>query len=170
MPTEYWSRPIDPQLREWYSVSGNWLTRSENAIALYNDDAPETAHVLWARNLTTGGLTGGLWGDGQVPSSAETGDAYEGKFANSVVMNGVLYYNKMPHWYGSNGIKRNYAVDLHSGKELWFKNNTYLSFGQILLLQQLQLRRCLRLHMGCKSGSTWKAYDPFTGRMDILND
>jgi len=23
LPTEYWSRPIDPQLREWYSVSGN---------------------------------------------------------------------------------------------------------------------------------------------------
>ena len=26
LPTEYWSRPIDPQLREWYSISGNWVT------------------------------------------------------------------------------------------------------------------------------------------------
>jgi len=52
LPTEYWSRPIDPQLREWFRISGNWLSRSENAIALYNDDAPETAHVLWAKAMT----------------------------------------------------------------------------------------------------------------------
>lgn len=25
LPTEYWSRPIDSQLREWASVTGNWL-------------------------------------------------------------------------------------------------------------------------------------------------
>ena len=48
LPTEYWNRPIDPQLREWYSISGNWVTRPENSLALYNDDAPETAHTLWA--------------------------------------------------------------------------------------------------------------------------
>ena len=80
LPTEYWSRPIDPQLREWYSISGNWVARPDNSLALYNDDAPETAHALWAKDLTTGGLTGGLWGDGQVPAASESGDAYEGKF------------------------------------------------------------------------------------------
>ena len=56
LPTEYWSRPIDPQLREWYSISGNWVARPDNSLALYNDDAPETAHVLWAKELTTGGI------------------------------------------------------------------------------------------------------------------
>ncbi len=48
---------------------------------------------LWAKDLTTGGLTGGLWGDGQVPASSESGDAYEGKFSGSIIMNGILYYN-----------------------------------------------------------------------------
>ena len=38
LPTEYWSRPIDPQLREWYSISGNWVSRPDNSLALYNDD------------------------------------------------------------------------------------------------------------------------------------
>ena len=28
LPTEYWSRPIDPQLREWYSISGNWVCKT----------------------------------------------------------------------------------------------------------------------------------------------
>ncbi len=163
LPTEYWSRPIDPQLREWYSVSGNWLTRPDNAIALYNDDAPETAHVLWAQAMTTGGLTGGLWGEGQVPSSAETGDAYEGKFANSVVMNGILYYNVAPQGFAgpteTNGVR---AIDLHSGKELWFRNNTFLSFGQILYFNSFNYDGVFD-YIWDTSGSTWKAYDPFNG-------
>ena len=163
LPTEYWSRPIDPQLREWFRISGNWLARSENAVALYNDDAPETAHVLWAKAMTTGGLTGGLWGEGQVPSSAETGDAYEGKFANSVVMNGVLYYNVAPQGFAgpteTNGIR---AVDLHTGKELWFKNNTFLSFGQILYFNSFNYDGVFD-YLWDASGPVWNAYDPFNG-------
>ena len=127
LPTEYWSRPIDPQLREWFSVSGNWVARPDNSLALYNDDAPETAHVLWANELTTGGLMGGLWGD-SVPSGAETGDAYEGKFSNSVVLNGILYYN-LYDIGNTNSIR---AQDLHTGEILWTRNDTTLSFGQIL--------------------------------------
>ena len=26
MPEEYWTRPIDPQIREWYTLAGSWLT------------------------------------------------------------------------------------------------------------------------------------------------
>ncbi|MEM3881245.1 MAG: hypothetical protein QXD19_05820 [Candidatus Bathyarchaeia archaeon] len=92
LPTEYWSRPIDSQLREWASIAGNWMTRPENSLA-DNNDAPETAHVLWAKQLTTGGLTGDYWGTSQIPAGSETGDAYEGKWQNSVVLNGILYYN-----------------------------------------------------------------------------
>lgn len=91
LPAEYWSRPIDSQLREWASIAGNWMTRSDNSLADDND-APETAHVLWAKQLTTGGLTGDYWG-ARIPAGSETGDAYEGKWQNSVILNGILYYN-----------------------------------------------------------------------------
>ena len=57
LPTDYWSRPIDAQLRAWYSISGNWVSRPANNVALYNDNAPETIHVLWSTPLTTGGLS-----------------------------------------------------------------------------------------------------------------
>ncbi len=160
LPSEYWARPIDPQLREWFSVAGNWLSRPKNAIALYNDDAPETAHVLWAKAMTTGGLTGGAWGEGQVPASAETGDAYAGKFIDSVVMNGVLYYNRDDAKVGSNGIV---AVDLHTGKELWFRNNTVLSFGQILYFNSFNYDGVFDYLWDTSGGTTWNAYDPFTG-------
>ncbi|MCW4002771.1 MAG: PQQ-binding-like beta-propeller repeat protein [Candidatus Bathyarchaeota archaeon] len=164
LPVEYWSRPIDPQLREWYTISGNWVSRPDNSLALYNDNAPETPHVLWARDLTTGGLTGGLWGPGQVPASAGTGDAYEGKFINSVVMYGVLYYNRMPQGFAGTfqPQKGIYAVDLHSGKELWFRNNTELSFGQIFYFNSFNYDGVFQYLWDASAGTTWHAYDPFT--------
>lgn len=163
LPTEYWSRPIDPQLREWFSISGNWLSRPDNSIALYNDDAPETAHVLWARPITVGGLTGGVWGEGQVPASAETGDAYEGKFSNSVIMNGVLYYNRLPAAISGNPYPQKgvYAVDLHTGKELWFRNNTLVTFGQILYFNSFNYDGVFDYLWDTSNPGVWNAYDPF---------
>jgi hypothetical protein len=160
LPTQYWTRPIDPQLREWASIAGNWMARPDNSLALYNDYAPETAHVLWAKQLTTGGLTGGLWGPGEVPASAYAGDAYAGKFIDSVILNGVLYYNRDDAKVGYNGIV---AVDLHTGEELWFRNNTVLSFGQILYFNSYNVDGVFQYLWDASAGSTWKAYNPFTG-------
>jgi hypothetical protein len=160
LPTQYWTRPIDPQLREWAPIAGNWMARPDNSLALYNDYAPETAHVLWAKSLTTGGLTGGLWGPGQIPSSAYAGDAYAGKFIDSVILNGVLYYNRDDAKVGYNGIV---AVDLHTGEELWFRNNTVLSFGQILYFNSYNVDGVFQYLWDASTGSTWKAYNPFTG-------
>ena len=162
LPTEYWSRPIDPQLREWYSISGNWLSRPDNSLALYNDDAPETGHVLWANPLTTGGLTGGLWGDGQVPASSETGDAYEGKFPNSIAMNGILYYQRTDIGTPNAII----AVDLHTGEQWLFRNDTSLGFGQILYFNSFNYDGVFT-YVWSVSGSTYTAYDPFTGLQQI---
>jgi len=119
LPTNYWTRPIDAQLIQWYSISGNWVSRPANDIALYNDNAPETIHVLWSTPLTTGGLSGGLNGVAQIPAASETGDAYEGKFSNSVILNGILYYNVqgIPSG-GTTEVPGIMAVDLHTGKEL----------------------------------------------------
>ncbi|HSV50368.1 MAG TPA: hypothetical protein VLH35_08620, partial [Candidatus Acidoferrales bacterium] len=162
LPSEYWSRPIDPQLREWFSVSGNWVARPDNSLALYNDDAPETAHVLWANELTTGGLMGGLWGD-SVPSSAETGDAYEGKFPGSVVLNGILYYQRRDANDRAQAIM---AINLHTGEEWLFKNNTALSFGQVLYFNSYNYDGTFS-YIWSVSGSTYTAFDPFTGNQQL---
>lgn len=164
LPTEYWSRPIDPQLREWYAVSGNWVYRPDNSLAPFNDDAPETAHVLWANPLTTGGLMGGLWGDGQVPSSAEGGDAYEGKFPGSVILNGILYYQRTDS--RREQAPAIIAVDLHTGEEWMFRNNTVLSFGQILYFNSYNYDGTFS-YIWSQTGSTYTAYDPFTGNQQI---
>ena len=48
LPTEYWTRPINQQLREWTAISGNWLVPTpilptDNLYAADND-VPESAH------------------------------------------------------------------------------------------------------------------------------
>ena len=124
LPTEYWSRPIDPQLREWYSISGNWVERPLNSFVQYQDNAPETPHILWATPYEQGGISGGLYdGENNIIADMYAGDAYEGRFANSVVINGVLYYNTQGNGlYAQVSIPGIQAIDLHTGEKLWFLN------------------------------------------------
>ncbi len=164
LPTEYWSRPVDPQLREWFSISGNWVARPDNSLALYNDEAPETAHMLWAKPLTTGGLVGGAQGDPElIPTAYYAGDAYEGKFSNSVIMNGVLYYNTAPSGtYATVGVNGIQAVDLRTGENLWFLNNTALTFGQTMFYNSYNVNGEFS-YLWSVSGSTYTALSPYDG-------
>src|SRR5665647_2021212 len=62
LPTEYWTRPIDGQYREWSIVAGNWLGWENRYDATYvpGNDGPETGHILWNKELKTGGVVDGL--------------------------------------------------------------------------------------------------------------
>ncbi|GAH09432.1 unnamed protein product, partial [marine sediment metagenome] len=90
LPSEYWTRPIDAQMREWSAVAGNDLESARYQGPLVSTPAPETGHVLWAKSIATGGLVGAELGN----HAYEQGDAYEGKFQSSVIINGILYYNR----------------------------------------------------------------------------
>jgi outer membrane protein assembly factor BamB len=75
---------------------------------------------------TMGGLSGGdNW---QIPYQG--GDAYEGKFADSVIISGVLYYNRQ---FSSvaNVYQTIVAVDLHTGKVLWEREYDGLGSNRI---------------------------------------
>ena len=98
LPVDYWSRPVDSQLREWHILMGSWLKGASGTNhgselytqALYNE-GPESAHILWSRPIgdTNGGLAGG-----ENQAAYQNGDAYEGKFGSAVIIAGVLYYNR----------------------------------------------------------------------------
>jgi len=177
LPTEYWTRPIDAQHREWYSIAGNWLESGSMLTSFpYNwptryapyNDGPETAHILWAKPLTYGGLVGGNLGD----NSMNVGDAYQGEFGSSVIINGVLYYNR--YWIGFAGIPQQQgiiALDLRTGEELWFRNNTRLMFGQTFYWDSYNSHGTFAYIWGCAPPvygafvpiTDWDAYDAFTG-------
>jgi hypothetical protein len=176
LPTEYWTRPIDDQLRSWSAIAGNWLTIPRNCYAVGNDDAPETAHVLWAKPLTTGGLGGGALNAYQASEEdvtdvgSETGDAYEGKWSGSLIQMGKLYYQK----YAANDrYKETICVDLHTGEELWSRvllNNLTLTRGQLMFWQTYDNQGIYDYLWASTGGgffapspTTMYAFDPFTG-------
>ena len=157
LPAEYWSRPIDAQLRQWSPIAGSWLSNPPNLYAKYND-GPESGHILWAKPLTFGGLVGGEFEE----NAYHCGDAYEGKWVTRgtpVIMYGILYYNDYPSNYG---IQRIRAVDLRTGKDVWTKEGERVAFGQILYYSTMNQHGAFA-HLWTTSGSTWKAYDALSG-------
>ncbi|MCW4018847.1 MAG: PQQ-binding-like beta-propeller repeat protein [Candidatus Bathyarchaeota archaeon] len=102
----------------------------------------------------------------------EMGDAYEGKFSSSVIINGVLYYNKInAQGRGSVSIDSQevIAVDLHTGEVLWSKalvnpdgGVQSLSFGQTFYWDAFNVHG-VYTYLWATNGSTWDAYDAFTG-------
>ena len=136
LPTEYWTRPINAQLREWKVLTGDFLDPVRYAGPLVNSPGPDSAHILWAKQLATGGLAGDNLGD----FSYDIGDAYEGKFQGSVVIAGVLYYNHFEPRGSTNIEQEVVAVDLHTGQELWVRNwnNTQTILWTIILLGLIQ--------------------------------
>ena len=182
LPNEYWTRPIDNQLREWYVLAGSWLTTPQNLYVPYND-APETAHILWAKPLTTGGMAGGdlgLVGSGATSVGFETGDAYEGKWSGSsggpafvssaIIVAGKLYYQHTTAW-PTPVITR--CVDLRTGEELWakvFMNNQTIDFGQLFYFESFNYQGVFPYLWYTSGGGffgggsqDWYAFDAFTG-------
>jgi outer membrane protein assembly factor BamB len=170
LPTEYWTRPINAQAREWASITGDWLWGAAlnnypywNWRVSNNDDAPESGHILWAKSVTNGGLAGGDIGtEGYFP-----GDAYEGYFSDSVIIGGVLYYNRFQADGGTSVTQEVVAVNLKTGEELWTRNwnNTRVSFGQVLKYNSFNTQGAYA-YLWQVSGSTWKAFDAATGRFE----
>jgi hypothetical protein len=167
LPTEYWTRPINAQFREWATIAGSsWMDNEYN-------DAPDSPHVLWTKPLTEGGLVGGDVGD----VSMEHGDAYQGKWSSRMIIAGTLIYthdtNIRPLVYT--------AIDLRSGKELWkktFLNNQSIAFGQLFFWDSYNyhgtfayLWVSVSSGFGATAKTNWTAFEVFSGeqRYSIVN-
>ncbi len=171
LPQEYWTRPIDSQFREWYTISGNWLSDPsslQNLYAPYND-GPETAHVLWNKPLTLGGLVGGdVALDSSInagPVGFETGDAYQGKWTSRFIVGGILIYT---HKTDIRPLEYT-AVDLRTGEELWtnvFGSNMSISMCQTYYFESYNYMGTYS-YIWCTSGSTWYGYNPFDAKLRL---
>jgi hypothetical protein len=164
LPSNYWTRPIDAQLREWSAITGSWPATPTNLYAPYND-GPETAHILWTKQLTQGGLTGGALGG----FSFEIGDAYEGKWNGALILTGKLYYQETT---SENPIVY-HCVDLHTGEELWskvFMDNSTIAFGQTFHFDAHNYHGAFEYLWVTSGGGwwgsgsqSWHAFDSLTG-------
>jgi hypothetical protein len=103
LPTDYWTRPVSPEHREWWTILGNYPATGYRGggpmwDALYPDtntawssqynfvpyvQAPNSAHVVWKRQGEIGGLFGGVMGqvslrpDPGYPAIIYAGRAYQ---------------------------------------------------------------------------------------------
>jgi outer membrane protein assembly factor BamB len=172
LPTSYWTNPINDQLSSWSSIAGNWITPwdfnpLQNFVATGDDQAPQSAHILWTKPIAAGGVVGPPVNS----SDYDTGEAYEYQFAGSMIINGVLYYNEYPSDYAT---QRLIAVDLRTGQQLWADNRVWANYAQLMTFNTqnqhgtfayIWARNVSASFFGFTQGapSTWYAYDAVTG-------
>jgi hypothetical protein len=104
LPTSYWTRPIEGENFNWYTVASNWLasgsaqfgTFQQSGYNIWQPDgtAPTSAHILWTKPIEFGGVVGGS--NTIIPGATfYSGDSYEMRFTSPIIMDGYLYF-KMP--------------------------------------------------------------------------
>ncbi len=190
LPTEYWSRPINGENTDWYSISSNWLngpyirtgaTATGGAgFGRYQPDGsgPETSHVMWTKPLQWGGVVGGS-STANLGEGYYTGSSYNPRFASAIVMQGTLFYQEP--WGNSGGGGDYLAVDLQTGEELWRINASatgvslvpsfgyQYSYGDGNQHGVLPNGLLVATTTVTGLGTVWRGYDARTGVLTGLN-
>ncbi len=191
IPSEYWTRPIEGQNTDWYSISSNWLNSPFNWVgdsgtqgAVSSCDtqggygrlqpdgiAPNSPHIMWTRPMQDGGVVGG----DIYAVEGETyymGGSYNVRFRDAIVMYGRLYFEQS---WGNSGSGGDYiCIDLRTGKELWrLDASTIASVGKPVT-GYLYCYDMMNQHGVIPNGLLFtqnfaRAYDPMTGRVLDLN-
>lgn len=162
LPTEYWTRPINAQNREWSAISNNWYgvpimfgnTWGGSSNWLPEGSAPNSAHVLWTKVKDLGGLVGGELNE----IGYYSGGSYENKWTPPVILDGRLYYNQR---LGSSANLGLVCLDLATGEQLWFQNGTTITLGQSIEVDTPNQHGAFSYLW--TTGSTYRMYDPLTG-------
>jgi hypothetical protein len=136
LPTDYWTRPISVENRDWWPISGNYPFSGAyyyaNGRVLYSSNykysayvqAPNTAHVVWRREGSVSGLIGGenyqnaiVSATYQPSSSADTPRIiYAGRCYGTLtkqmltLINGTYRMQPVPVWE---------CYDLRTGQVYW---------------------------------------------------
>jgi hypothetical protein len=133
LPTDYWTRPVSPDNREWWSILGdypwygpgggtNWPANTNTYwSASYSFipyvQAPNTAHIVWSRQGAISGLMGGDNGIISQQSGGGTPNIiYQGRCYQTLTkpmpttVNGTVKVQPMSTWE---------CYDLRTGEVYW---------------------------------------------------
>ncbi len=195
LPTSFWTRPIYGMNSNWYTVSSNWLgdlapgytgfTGTYNSggngeyMAGANDVVGSmTSHIMWTKPLDSGGIVGGnqtvIAGD-----SYFEGSAYNQRYTNPIIVNGILVYTEPISFAGVPGSLTGSAygptvgVDIVTGQQLWINDEMpAISFASVYDVQDANQHGVYPPILYSVSGGSslfgafpesWTAYDAFTG-------
>lgn len=177
IPTGYWTRPINGENHQWASIGSNWLMPAWNSMSRSFDagfaiqregTAPNTAHILWTKEMCFGGLVGGVYGT----DFFHDGRSYEYWFKPPVIISGRLYYNDIYGQEGSSygsgtaqptGWNSFSCVDMETGETIFTIPNEYISFGQIYNYVSPN-QAGAHAYLWGTSGTNYKMYDAWSGK------
>ena len=170
LPTEYWTRPIEGQNTNWYTISSHWLRgnyfgtfQMTSNYNLWQKDgvAPNSPHIMWTKPIEFGGVVGG-GNTGVNGATYYSGGSYEGRFATAIIMSGRLYFQRPLSNNGGTGAY--VSVDLRTGETLWENPTIAPTFGQLEWFDSPNQHGVIPSgYLWQTSGTTWIAYDPYRG-------
>jgi outer membrane protein assembly factor BamB len=136
---DYWTRPISDASREWYVLTGNWLSGAANVWPIGSSggnvgnygygSAPESAHILWSKPFFIGGLMDERFGNINFHTSH-----YQGvTFSPTIVLDGKIHWTPRYTTHGNKGWE---IIDLYSGETLYLNfSATKPNMGSIYLYE-----------------------------------
>jgi outer membrane protein assembly factor BamB len=185
VPSGFWTRPIYGENHESAGIGSNWLmpawdsmSRSFDAGFAYQREgrAPNTAHILWTKEIAFGGLVGGVMGT----AFYHDGRSYEYFFKPPVIINGRLYYNDV---YGNEGSAYGTGtaqptgwnsfscVDMETGETIYTIQNESIDFGQIYNYVSPNQAGAFAYLWGTSATGGLRMFDAWSGKwiLDIGN-
>ncbi len=190
LPTDYWTRPISPENRDWWWIAGHFPWRGPGGGSAWPEDtniywangdryrftpwvqAPNTAHIVWRRQGAIGGLIGPIEGDTKVEDWTSGGGnpsiIYEGRCYQTVTEADVENNSPSSRTYWM-------CYDLRTGEVYW-KRPLYTGESaptNILYYQGYsevpggESRFSKDVHLVSISGGRLITYNPWNGAVNL---
>lgn len=165
LPTDYWTGPINALNRGWSQIAGDWLGGAQIASSINPaTTGPETAHVLWTRSFGIGGIAGE---NNEASVYLSTGSSSVAITSSPIIVNGILVLAD------KDSLSRNwgwYAVNLNTGKTLYYINGTTLPYPSFASVQTFDSESVHGswAYLWSISGTTWTALDPNNGEVVFI--
>jgi outer membrane protein assembly factor BamB len=182
MPTDYWTRPVSPENREWVSIIGDYpytgyMTSPPQDTNPYASNyrftpyvqAPNTAHIVWKRLGALAGLMGGNMGQTSF-------GAGEGTYAGtpSIIFEGRCYQSVTkvnPTGTGTQTYLQCY--DLRTGQVYW-ENPTSIvptAISYVRGMEVVEGASHSQVGVGANliaiSGGKLYKWDPYSGALTV---
>jgi len=167
LPSSFWTRPITDDNKGWWRFTDNWLMpgydRTGGIFASFGtayspfSAAPDSPHLLWKQSVQMGGMVGGSFGD----KAYYTGLTYETQYVPYIINGRIIYPD---HGLTSTATFGTRCIDLYTGVEIWYLNNTNIAFCQTLDTETGN-EHGLLAYMWSITGQNWLMYDAFSARL-----
>ena len=129
LPEDYWTRPISGAARTWYVLAGNKLGGAANVWPVGSSggnvgnygygQAPESAHILWTKPFSIGGLM-----DERLETYNFQTSHYQGtSWSAPIILDGKIHWSPRFTTHGNQGWQ---AIDLYTGETIFTNYTTQI--------------------------------------------